>query len=338
KKFIALDIKTARGMEILRRLLADADAFITNIRMDALKRINLTYEDLAPQFPKLVYGHITGFGYSGPDASNPGFDVVAFWARSGLMLDIVPAEANLPTIGPTGFGDHATGMVMVGGICSALYRAARTGKGDMVSIALYGAGIFQAGTMIVPAQPKYGQRFPKLRSRPNIATVHPYECKDKKWIMLAILEFDRYWPVLCQKVLGRPELAADERFFPRANAVANSPLVVSTLEKEFITRDADEWAFLLREADIAFDRVAHFRDVAEDQQAWANDFVFERTYRNGNTGVMTRTPVKFKSMEVYDPPSDTRSGAHTRGVLLELGYTKSEIDDFADLEIVKCAP
>jgi crotonobetainyl-CoA:carnitine CoA-transferase CaiB-like acyl-CoA transferase len=109
------------------------------------------------------------------------------------------------------------------------------------------------------------------------------------------------------------------------------------LDNEFLTRNSDEWAKRLEDADIAFDRAAHFKDVATDEQAWVNDFIFERTYRNGNTGIMTRTPVQFKSMKVSNPSPDTRLGAHTKEVLLDLGYTESKIKELEDKKIVKCA-
>ena len=259
KKFVALNLKTAQGMEIMRRLVAHADIFITNFRTDALQKLKLAYEDLAETCPRLIYGHVQGFGDEGPEATRPGFDVVAFWARSGAMIDLVPAEHNVPITAPFGFGDHVTGGILVGGICAALYKREKSGRGDKVYISLLGNGIFSVGSMAMSAQPKYGNIFPRSRLQPTNAAGTQYKCSDGRWVMLSILEYERYWPILCEKVLGRPDLAHDERFNTKEQAKENKGLAVPILEVIFATKTADEWAKLLLAADIAFEKVAKIR-------------------------------------------------------------------------------
>ncbi|HMK66415.1 MAG TPA: CoA transferase, partial [Thermodesulfobacteriota bacterium] len=248
KKFLALDLKTGEGKEIMARLLSKADVFVTNFRMDALARLNLTYEDLSPKYPRLIYAFVQGFGGKGPDAGRPGFDVVAFWARCGAMIDLVPAENSVPINSPFGFGDHITGGILTGGICAALYKREKTGRGDKVYISLLASGIFSAGSMITSAQKAYQCSYPRHRAKPLSATGISYKCQDGEWILLSILDYGRYWPVLCERVLGRPELIKDERFQTKLQAVQNSGELFNILQEIFLTKRSDEWSSLLEKA------------------------------------------------------------------------------------------
>ena len=337
KKFVALNLKTGEGMEIMHRLISQVDVFVTNFRSDALKKMHLCYEDLSTRFPKLVFGHVEGFGSRGPDSKRAGFDVVAYWARSGAMIDLVPAEVNVPITAPFGFGDHVTGATLVGGICAALFRRERTGRGDKVSISLYGSAIFDVGSMVVSAQPKYGNPFPRHRSQPTNAAGTTYKCKDGKWIMLSILEYERYWPVLCEKVLNKPELARDERFTTKTKAKENRAAGVDILEKIFSTETSNDWAKLLSEADIAFEKLAQFKDITSDEQAWVNDYVFNHCFKNKSSAVLPRTPIVFESFKMRNPVPETRIGEHTKEVLFRLGYTSSEVEELENKKVIKCA-
>lgn len=339
KKFLAIDLKTDMGRDIMARLLSKADIFITNYRVEALKRLDLTYEKLADIYPKLIYAHLSGFGEKGPEANRPGFDVVCYWARSGAMLDLVPAEKNAPITGPYGFGDHITGSTLVGGILASLYRREKSGLGDKVSISLYGAAIFGAGSMIMSSQEKYGDSFPRHMKRPANPVGHAYRCKDGEWILLSILAYERYWPIFCNQVLRKPEMVGDDRFKTKKDAAKNSAVLYEILCEEFIHKTSGEWSGLLSDADIAFEKLAHFKDVTKDEQAWANEYVFEHTFGGGNKAILPRTPIQFGGYHVPNPPSraGTRIGEHTKEILHELGYTRSEIETMQAKKIVKSA-
>ncbi|TFG93633.1 MAG: CoA transferase [Syntrophobacterales bacterium] len=337
KKLVALNLKTDKGRSIMQRLLSEADIFMTNYRIDALKRMGLSYEDLSVLYPKLIFVHLTGFGEKGPDAGRPGFDIVAYWARSGAMLDLVPAEHGVPISAPFGFGDHITGEALVGGILAALYQREKTGRGDKVFMSLFGNAIFGAGCMIMSSQDKYGDPLPRYMTKPGNPVGHTYQCKDGEWILLSILAYDRYWPIFCEKVLGRPDLLQDERFRTKFSAKEYSAELYKILHNEIKKKSSDEWASLLRAADIAFEKVAHFKDVTKDEQALANEYIFEHTFKNGNKAMLPRTPVQFGSYKIPNPPprAGTRVGEHTADVLLKMGYTDFEIEDLEKQGIIK---
>ena len=128
KRAIVLDISRPEGRDALARLAATADVFLTNVRPAALKRAGLDEETLRKDNPGLVYAMVTGYGLEGPDAHLPGFDVTAFWARSGVARMHAPKGTD-PFILRTGVGDHTTSMATVSAILAALYERGQTGRG-----------------------------------------------------------------------------------------------------------------------------------------------------------------------------------------------------------------
>jgi crotonobetainyl-CoA:carnitine CoA-transferase CaiB-like acyl-CoA transferase len=326
KRLVSVDAKSMKGQKIIHQLLASADVFVTNIREDALRKLHLSYDELSQRYPRIVYAHVTGLGDKGPDAKRPGFDIVAYWARSGALIDLCE-KGSSPLCPPYAFGDHPTGMTLAGGICAALVKQRETGIGDKVSVSLFGNAIYNAGMMIMSAQKKYSDVWPKSRKNPFLPTNNTYICSDGEWIILGMIEHERYWPILCEKVIDRPEMASDKRFNTVTECKKNSELLVAILDEIFITKKRDEWEVLLQKADIAYDKVAHFKEVTEDSQAWANNNLYEHPFRNGQKCIMPRTPVQFKSTEnPAIPPLVGRVGEHTDSILKELGYAQAEID------------
>lgn len=332
KRDIALNLRDPLGMKVLHNLLKEADVFITNYRMNALKGMKLTYEDLAPKYPHLVWGHLSGYGDDGPDAKRPGFDVATYWARSGLMMDIGEPSAS-PLSQIYAFGDMSTGAVLAGGICAALCKQVRTGQGDKVEISLMGNAIWAAGLLILAAQEAYQDRWPKSRMTPPSPLTSSYQCKDGEWLLLCILEYDRYYPDLC-KVLGREDLIADERYNSLKNVKAHNTEFVQLLDSIFATKTREEWCTLLKKTDIVYDKILHFKDVSKDMQAWSCNYIFEHTFRNGNKVVMPNTPVRFNKKRSEIKPGPLL-GEDSRSILQSLGYTNENIEELIKTGIVK---
>ncbi|WP_178379849.1 CoA transferase [Cryptosporangium aurantiacum] len=119
---------------------------MTNLRLGALARLGLDYESLAPQFPRLIYASISGYGPDGEGGAKAGYDVGAFWSRSGLALSLTPEGAEPPVPRP-GLGDHPTGLALAAGVCAALVERQRTGRGQFVSTSLLRTGAYVAGSI-----------------------------------------------------------------------------------------------------------------------------------------------------------------------------------------------
>lgn len=322
KKSIKLNIKHPDGMKILLDMMADADVFVTNTRLNSLKKLGLDYESVKDKFPKLIYASITGYGDKGPDAASPGFDNIAFWTRSGFMIDMaIKSEGSYPVCSPTGAGDTFTGTVLMGGILAALYQREKTGKGDFVTAALQNAGIWMLGGSIIQAQEKYGAKFPKERYDVSpLAT--SYKCADGEWFGITILEPDRYRDVTFE-ILGIKE---ELNITNHRQMVERKAEVIAAMERAFMKKPAKEWRKLFKEADIVSGILNHMKDVSTDESAIANEFVQEYTCRNGEVCMLPCPPLRMASQPLPKSYSAPFPGEDTVEVLERMGYSAQDID------------
>lgn len=332
KRGIALDLKKPEGREVLYKLFETADAFVTNTRIEALRKLGLDYESLEARFPHLVWGHMSGYGLYGEESARPGFDVVSYWARGGTLTGVAP-EGGPPITTPIGMGDHTSSLVLAAGVLAAIIKKKLTGKGEKVSTSLFGSAIWTGALMITSCQEGYGDKYPKSRYEPLTPLSNSYQCKDGEWITLTILEYNRYFAPFC-KVMGCEELINDERYNNVHNAKQHTEEVCKILEAAFLKKDRAEWAKELAAADMAYETCRHYKDVTKDPQAWANNYLINYTFPNGNTAVLPATPVQFKENVVPTCKSAPKLGEHSAEILAEVGYDKDSIKRMLDEKIV----
>src|SRR5215510_1144882 len=185
KRGMALDLKSPSAQQIVERLAKWADVFIVNTPHPARKKLKLEYEDVAQWNSRLIYADLTGFGEKGPDAELPGFDITAYWARSGLLS--MTRDAGAPPTWPVGgSGDQATAVGLYSAIVTALYRRERTGKGSYVTTSLLAEGVWSASVSIQAALT--GAKFYGLHDRrhPENAALNVYQAGDGTWFMIAL--------------------------------------------------------------------------------------------------------------------------------------------------------
>lgn len=155
KRSIVADLGTAAGRALVGDLLADADAFVTNVRPGALARAGLDFASLAERNPRLVYGLITGYGLDGPDADRAAYDVAAFWARAGIA-DLLTRPGDVPPFQRGGMGDHSAGMTLAAAVCAALVARQSSGAGQLVTTSLHRQGAytvsFDLNTLVLTGQ------------------------------------------------------------------------------------------------------------------------------------------------------------------------------------------
>src|ERR1700749_789550 len=185
KRGLSLDLKSPSAQQVLERLGKWADAVIVNPPHPARKRLKLEYDDLVAWNPRLIYADVTGFGEKGPDAELPGFDITAYWARSGLLS--MTRDAGAPPTWPVaGSGDNATAVGLYSAIVTALYRRERTGKGSYVTTSLLAEGVWSASVSIQAALS--GAKFyaPHDRKNPANAAFNVYRSSDGTWFVLIV--------------------------------------------------------------------------------------------------------------------------------------------------------
>jgi len=329
KRGLCLDLKNPKGLKIMDDLLKEANVLVTSYRTGALKRLNLDYDTLKEKHPHLIWAQINGFGDLGPAKDNPGFDTVAFWARSGVMIDT--AEKDTSPINPLiGFGDSSTACSLAGGISAALYHQLKTGMGQKVMVSLFAQAIWGASSEIASTQ--FGDEYPKSRKNAIAPDINSYKCKDGNWIFLSILEHERYFPILCE-VFGRPDLL-NEKFTTTIDAKKNAPELIEILDGEFIKYTRPEILDMLTKADIAHERVQHIKEVLTDAQAIENNYIHEFTTRNGEKTMMAMTPIKFGNIEVNIISDAPLIGEHSDEILRELGYDDKLIEKLLDEKVI----
>lgn len=325
KRHLAVNLKQPEGMAAFHRLLETADVFITNTRPAALKRLQLSYEDLKERYPRLVYGIVLGYGEKGPDADKPAFDTSAFWARGGFLRDQTQrGEHYTPVQPPYSMGDTVTGYLLMGEICAALLRRERTGQGDLVKSSLFHNSIFTMGTMNIITQQPYGRQFPE--DRPGWgAPSGDYECADGEWVYIS-----GYSPALyplMYKMLGREELGTDPRFADAAGRWENRQVYYEIIRDAFLEKPSAHWLEQAKQLDIPMTRMGHYRDLVHDEQAWANEYLEEVTFPNGRTDVMPRSPIEMESVGRLTTTVAPGIGADSRSILLQLGYSAEQVEE-----------
>lgn len=319
KKSAQIDTKNPQGREALFRLLETADVFLTNTRSKALARSGLDYDTLKERFPKLIYAQVTGYGKHGPDVDAPGFDGVAFFARSGLLVDLAD-PSGYPYTAPGCFGDAVTGTAMFGAICAALYAREKTGKGDFVEVSLFGSATWMLAALL--SFTEYGYKYPKQRTEVN-PLVNCYRCSDGEWVQVSIVDGAR-WPTLA-KVLGAEYLLEDERFANAQVIGKNRPALIPIMEELFSQHDSAEILDKLTKADLVCSRLRHIKELAHDPQGVANQYVRPFTFESGAEFMMPTPPVRSANIGEMPISRGPLAGEHTDEVLRSAGLSDEEI-------------
>jgi crotonobetainyl-CoA:carnitine CoA-transferase CaiB-like acyl-CoA transferase len=322
KRGLSLNLAKPAAQDVVRRLVGQADIFITNYPAAVRKKLGLQYEDLAPLNDRLIYASFTGYGEHGEEAAKPGFDITAWWARSGLM-DGVRTEATAPPARSlTGMGDHPSGITLYASIVMGLYQRQLTGKGTRVGTSLLANGIWCNGVMAQAAL--CGARFIDRppREKSQNAFTNYYRCRDDRWLILTILNEERQWPVFV-KCLGREDLQNDPRFATSRDRMRNAVELTSVLDQIFATRDRSEWREILTSNGIVFDVVASAQDIPNDSQIMANDILVPF---DNDTVLTVTSPICVEGQQKVRPRRPPAVGQHTDELLREAGYDAAAVE------------
>jgi len=315
-------VQVPEGRRVARRLLRDADVFVTNIRPAALERAGLSYADLRTGSPRLIYAALTGYGTTGPEKDRAAFDYAAFWARAGAMASLGEPEGPPPTQRPA-MGDHLAALSLAGAVCAALYHRERTGEGQEIQLSLFHAGLWMMATDIETCLVMGLAPSPTGRAVMNPLWNH-YKAKDGKWFHLVMLQPDRYWPRFCAAI-DRPDLAADERFAEVMTRTQHSLELIALLDEIFATKTQAEWGERFDRHDLVWGPVQSIADVIRDPQARAIGAFAKLPHRSGDDIELVRTPIEFSATPTSIRRTAPELGEHTEEVLLEHGYSWEEI-------------
>ena len=324
KKSVALDLKDPEAVDVVKRLIENADVVVDNYRYGALARAGLDYETLSAKNPRLIYCSITGFGASGPRRDDPANDL--FMQAFGGGMSITGEIDGGPVKMGLSVADIGAGMLGTIGILMALENRHRTGRGQLVETSLLEGQLAMLSyhltryfaTGIVPGPGGSGSQV----SVPYQA----FRAADD-WLVVAAFN-ERMWQDFCSAI-DKPQWANDPRFVRADNRADNRNLLIGMINEAFSARPAREWEERLEAVGVPCTLVNRIDQIVANEQVACRNMVAEMDVPGLGPIKVAGLPVKFSDTPgrlALHPP---HLGEHTYEVLSELGYDRSRIDAFA---------
>lgn len=318
KRSVVLDLKTDAGKRDMLKLLADADVFVTNLRRPALADLGLDPDTLRAAFPSLVYGLVTGYGSQGPDADRPGYDVGAFWARSGAASTATFKDSPPPGLAPS-FGDHVTATTLVAGVCAALAGRSVSGEGRLVETSLLRTGMYTVSADLSTHVHNGKSGRALARHEASQPLMNSYATNDGRWFWMLCLESERHFPNLV-KALDTPEWLDDERFATAVGRYKHRREVIAELDAAFATMSFEKATAALDEFDVWWTPMNRPDDVIADPQVEAaHGFVDVPPSDTAKPIRSISTPVDFDGERPVPMRASPGIGEHTAEVVAEFG-------------------
>ena len=330
KRGISVDLKSPDGVEIVRRLVRDADVLIENFRTGTMEDFGLGYDALSAINPRLIYCSVSAFGRTGPRAEGAGYEAL-MQAFSGIM-SITGEPGGAPVRCGVSFLDLTTGILCALGVMSALHHRNRTGLGQRVDGSLLETAVgllnFQAeGYLLAGLVPKaLGSAHPSLSPYRN------FRCRDGQWVFIAGAN-DRLWKRLAT-ALGLEAMAEDAKFAVNVERVKHRQELEARLEDAIGAHDREPLLKLLDEAGVPATPVNTVDQVLNDPQTATRKVIRRMEHpKLGNIPVVGN-PIGFSRMEPGIRRHAPARGEHTDEVLREMGYSTTEVADLRARKVV----
>ena len=334
KKGISINTSDEKGAKIVRELIKDADIFLTNVRPKSLESANLNHEELHKINPKLIYCSLTGYGLDGEERNRPGFDVAAYWSRSG-MAHLTQRKGEEPLPIRTASGDHITAISTVSGILAAVYERTQTGKGKVVETSLLRTGIYSVSSDMA-LQLKFG-RVPSTKKRDE--QINPifnfFKTKDDRWICLSPRAGGDYDLPKVVRALGKEDWLDNKKFNTNQARRENAKEFIEEMDKAFSQYTMAEWGEKLDAQDLIWSPVQNLKEVSKDKQAIAGGAFSEVEDQDCSENYSTvSSPVKFHNSDDGPKGPAPKLGQDNFEVLKGIGINEEEINNLIDDGIV----
>lgn len=318
KRSLVLDVKTEEGLAALGKLLESADVLLTNLRPDALQRLGLGAAEVRQRFPRLVYCTVSAYGWGGPDQDRPGYDIAAFYGRTGIAHEITTAGTPPPAL-LQGIGDAFTAMTAATGVLAALMERHQTGKGRFVEASLMRTGMWALGGELGQKALGGNPKPPKPRERSRTPMYNSYRTADDRWFFLVGVEARRHLPPVL-RAIGREDLIDDERFKDGRGIGTHAAELIALFDQAFKSQPLAYWAEAMDRHEVWWAPIQVPEEVLVDAQAKA---IGAWTEVEGNLSV--DAPVRFDFHPRAEAPPAPQTGEHTAQVLADYGFSADEV-------------
>ncbi|HSP37807.1 MAG TPA: CoA transferase [Frankiaceae bacterium] len=322
KRGIAVAVNTPQGADLVRRLVAGADVFLSNLLPARQAKYGLDSEALFAVNPRLVHATLTGYGVTGPDATRPGYDITAYFGRGAIVHSMSEPGSQAPRVRPA-VGDHTAALSLLASILAALRLVEHSGQGQVVDVSLYATAAWAMSTDLA-ATLVDGKNPPSTGRRGRPHALHgAFKCADDRWVLLFMPE-PRWWPLFCTAV-GREEWIADERFATYPVRKEHMSELTDVMDVLFAERSLAAWGELLDAHRFIWAPASTVAEFAEDPQA--NELGFFPTIEHPSGSFRTvGAPFNIAGTDVGPRGPAPELGQHTADVLAELGVPAEEVD------------
>jgi len=332
KESICMDLTDPIAQGLVLKLCKNADIFLCNLLLERQQRYQLDPENVMKSNPGIVHATLTGYGTEGPDAWRPGYDVTAFFARSGLYDAMREGDTGTVPMARPAQGDHTAGLALVGAILAGLRMAEKTGIGQAVETSLFETAVWtQASDYCTTAVDEAPVR-KRARNEMLLPTANRYPCGDGRWVVFNMPEASG-WSKFCMGI-GKPEWLEDERFADPKGRYRHMHVLVPEIDQVLATKGRDEWGKIFDDAGLIWGPVLGLHEVPSDEQAQAINLFPTMTNDEIGEYRSVSIPMRFHHAQVGPKRSAPTVGEHTRKTLEQIGISSGEIDRLLDKKII----
>ncbi len=312
KRSMTLNLKSEEGLEILKKLIAKGDVLVDNFKTGTLSRWGLDYETLQEIRPGLIYCTVTGYGYTGPYSSRPGYDLIV--QATGGFMSITGPENGDPSRAGVAIADISTGMFAANAILAALYSREQTGKGQRIDMSLLDSQV----ALLSYAATNYfvsGSITNRLgNAHPNIVPYQSFKARDMHFVLA--VGNDKQWEIFC-KSINKPEWIDDEKYSTNALRVNNRKQLIDQLSKLFATQNAGYWLEIFDKVGLPSGPINELDKVFETEQIKSREMQIELPHSIDNKVTLLNSPIKIPTSPTKTHKAPPTLGEHTEEILKE---------------------
>ncbi len=333
KESIAVALDQPAGADLVRKLVEKADIFMCNLLMRRQEKFGLDPASLFNVKCNLVHATLTGYGTTGPDAWRPGYDVTAFFGRSGLYDAQREGDDGVVPMARPAQGDHTTGLAMVASMLAALRLAEKSGEGQVVETSLYETAVWTQATDYAVTAVDHAPVRRRARTQMLAITANRFPCGDGKWVVFNMMPDVAYWPRMCQ-ALEVEEIIDDKRFSDSSLRYRNMPELIGIIDAALAKRGRDEWGEIFDKAGLIWGPVMGLHEVPRDPQAIALGMFPKIEHPSVGSYTTVNIPMRFSNADVHPRGPAPSLGQHTQSILSETGFSETDIENMKSEGIV----